>query len=152
MEKTIIVGDKEVRLKTNAGLIRRYREAFGRNLTTDMILVEDNLVSHSKRIEEMLKKQLKEQGYKEGTKEYEAAKESGAVVLFSDLPPEVLDIFERLAYMMHKYADPSQPDDIDEWLEQFELFDIYEIFPEILSIWRKDESTTTESKKKSEKQ
>lgn len=148
MEKTIIVGDKEVRLKTNAGLIRRYREAFGRNLTTDMILVEENLIAHTKRIEQMLEKQLKEQGLKKGTKAYEEAKESGAVVLFSDLSPEVLDIFERMAYMMNKYADPLQPDDIDEWLEQFELFDIYEIFPEILSLWRKDEKTTVENKKK----
>lgn len=148
MEKSIIVGNKEIRLKTNAGLVRRYREAFGRNLTTDMVMVEQNLVVHAKRAELEIEKQLKKQGIKKGTKEYEEAKENGSLILFSDLSPEVLDVFERMAYMMNKYADPEQPDDIDKWLDQFELFDIYEIFPEIIALWRKDEEVTTESKKK----
>jgi len=31
---------------------------------------------------------------------------------------------------MHKHGDLNQPDDINEWLDQFETFDIYEILPE----------------------
>ena len=48
---------------------------------------------------------------------------------------EDLEIFENVAYIMAFHADPSIPKTIDEWLEQFEMFSIYEILPEILELW-----------------
>ena len=66
----------------------------------------------------------------------------------SDLPIESLEMFENIAYVMHKHGDKNQPDDIDEWLDQFETFDIYEILPEILTMWNIENSQLSESKKK----
>ena len=46
-----------------------------------------------------------------------------------------LEIFENVAYIMALHADPSIPETIEEWLDQFEMFSIYQILPEILELW-----------------
>ena len=48
---------------------------------------------------------------------------------------------------MAYHADHSIPDDIDVWLDQFEMFSIYEILPEILTLWGSNLVTDVESKK-----
>ena len=53
---------------------------------------------------------------------------------------------------MAKHADPTQPDNIDDWLDQFEMFAIYEVLPVILELWSVNIATQVESKKKFEKQ
>ena len=40
---------------------------------------------------------------------------------------------------------------IDEWLEQFEMFSIYEILPEILDLWGTNLITDVQSKKNSKR-
>ena len=59
-------------------------------------------------------------------------------------------MFENVAYIMAKHADPDIPNDPDEWLEQFDTFSIYQVLPEILKLWHLDNLTTIESKKKLE--
>ena len=49
--------------------------------------------------------------------------------------------------IMAFHADPSIPGTIDEWLEQFEMFSIYEVLPEILQLWGTNLVTDAESKK-----
>ena len=63
-----------------------------------------------------------------------------------------LEIFENVAYLMAKHADPTQPDNIDDWLDQFEMFAIYTVLPVILDLWSINIATQVESKKKFEKQ
>ena len=63
-----------------------------------------------------------------------------------------LEIFENVTYLMAKHADPTQPDNIDDWLDQFEMFAIYEVLPVILELWSVNIATQVESKKKFEKQ
>lgn len=47
-----------------------------------------------------------------------------------------LEIFENVAYIMALHADPENtPKTIDDWLDQFDMFSIYEILPEILELW-----------------
>mgnify|MGYP007101830498 CR=1 FL=1 len=58
-----------------------------------------------------------------------------------------LEIFENVAYVMAKHADPSIPDSIDDWLDQFEMFSIYEILPEILELWGSNLFTTIQPAK-----
>ena len=65
----------------------------------------------------------------------------------STMEIEDLEIFENVAYIMAFHADPSIPKTIDEWLEQFEMFSIYEILPEILELWGTNLITDVESKK-----
>lgn len=62
-----------------------------------------------------------------------------------------LEVFENVAYLMAKHADPKQPDDINDWLDQFDMFAIYEVLPVILDLWTQNINTQIESKKKLEK-
>ncbi len=52
-----------------------------------------------------------------------------------ELEIDDLEIFENVAYIMALHADPKTPKTIEEWLDQFEMFSIYEILPEILELW-----------------
>ncbi len=65
----------------------------------------------------------------------------------SGLNIESLEIFENIAYMMAKYADPNVPDNIDEWLDQFETFSIYMVMPKIVELWGMNVEQQAESKK-----
>ena len=62
---------------------------------------------------------------------------------------EDLEIFENVAYIMALHADPTIPATIDEWLDQFEMFSIYEVLPEILDLWGSNLITTSTAKKNS---
>lgn len=59
-----------------------------------------------------------------------------------------LEIFENIAYTMAKQADPEIPDDPDEWLDQFNVFSIYQVLPEIMQVWGENQITTSVPKKK----
>ena len=60
-----------------------------------------------------------------------------------------LEMFENIAYLMAKHADgKSVPDTPEEWLDQFETFSIYQVLPEIISLWGLNMQTQVESKKK----
>ena len=49
---------------------------------------------------------------------------------------------------MAKHADPDNvPDDPDEWLEQFNVFSIYEVLPQFIELWGLNVETQAESKK-----
>ena len=65
-----------------------------------------------------------------------------------DFEIEDLELFENVAYIMAYHADNSIPKTIEEWLDQFEMFSIYEVLPEILALWGENIMTEVESKKK----
>ena len=64
-----------------------------------------------------------------------------------ELEIEDLEIFENVAYIMALHGDSSTPSSIDEWLDQFEMFSIYEILPEILELWGSNLFTDVKSRK-----
>ena len=64
-----------------------------------------------------------------------------------ELEIEDLEIFENVAYIMAYHADHSIPGTIDDWLDEFEMFSIYEILPEILELWGTNLVTDIQSKK-----
>ena len=64
-----------------------------------------------------------------------------------DFQIDDLEIFENVAYIMAFHADPSIPKSIDGWLEQFDMFSIYQVLPEILELWGDNMITDIESKK-----
>lgn len=64
------------------------------------------------------------------------------------LTPEALTNFENFAYVMARQADPSIPDTPDEWLDDFGLFSIYNILPQLVELWTESTKTTSNSKKK----
>lgn len=66
----------------------------------------------------------------------------------SALTIESLEVFENVAYIMAKHAQPEAvPDSPDEWLEAFNTFSIYEILPQLIELWGLNIETQVESKK-----
>ena len=58
-----------------------------------------------------------------------------------------LEMFENIAYVMAKHADPSIPDNAEEWLDEFNTFSIYQVLPSIIEIWGLNTQTDIQSKK-----
>ena len=58
-----------------------------------------------------------------------------------------LEMFENIAYIMAKHADPSIPDSPEEWLDEFSTFSIYQVLPKIIELWGLNVQTDVESKK-----
>ena len=63
-----------------------------------------------------------------------------------------MEIFENIAYIIAYHADKTIPLTIDEWLDEFGMFSIYEILPEILELWGSNLQTDVQSKKNLKKQ
>ena len=59
-----------------------------------------------------------------------------------------LEMFENIAYVMAKHADPSIPDSPEEWLDEFNTFSIYQILPQLIELWGLNVKTDAEAKKK----
>lgn len=75
-------------------------------------------------------------------KSFKANSEEGESFAIDDL-----EIFENVAYVMAYHADSSIPASIDEWLDQFEMFSIYEIMPQLLELWGDNVVTDVAAKK-----
>ncbi len=58
-----------------------------------------------------------------------------------------LEMFENIAYVMAKHADPTIPDSPEEWLDEFNTFSIYQILPELIKLWGLNMQSQVESKK-----
>jgi hypothetical protein len=66
----------------------------------------------------------------------------------SGLDIKSLEVFENIAFVMAKHADPDNvPDSPDDFLEQFNTFSIYEILPQLIELWGLNTATQIESKK-----
>ncbi len=61
-----------------------------------------------------------------------------------------LEMFENIAYIMAKHADPSIPNSPEEWLDNFNTFSIYQVLPEIIELWGLNIQSEVESKKTSQ--
>lgn len=68
----------------------------------------------------------------------------------SVLSASMMETFENIAYLMAKHADPSQPDTIEKWLEQFSAFSVYKILPDVMDMWTEENKQTVSAKKKEE--
>jgi hypothetical protein len=60
-----------------------------------------------------------------------------------------LEMFENIAFIMAKHADPSIPDTPEEWLDGFNTFSIYQVLPQLIELWGLNVKTDVESKKTS---
>lgn len=116
LEKTIAIGDKQVKFRSSATIPRLYRAKFKRDIFKDLSRLESS---------------------------YKGNSDDG-----SSFEIEDLEIFENVAYIMAYHADHSIPATIEEWLDEFEMFSIYEVLPEILELWGMNLQTEIESKKK----
>ena len=62
----------------------------------------------------------------------------------NQLTAQSLKIFYQIAFTMAKQADSSIPDDPWEWLDEFEVFPINEVFPFVIDLWQKSNTTISE--------
>ena len=58
-----------------------------------------------------------------------------------------LEMFENIAYVMAKHADPEIPDSPEEWLDDFNTFSIYQVLPKIIELWGLNVKTDAAAKK-----
>lgn len=126
MERTITISGQDVKMRASALIPRLYRFRFGRDIIRDMASLQ--------------KAYKKKQALPEDATEEEKIDAEFSVV--------DLMVFENVAYIMAKHADPSIPDDPNEWLDGFDMFSIYEILPEILQMWNLSNAQTSKPKKK----
>lgn len=115
LEKTIDIGDKQVKFRSSATIPRLYRMKFKRDIFKDLSRLESS---------------------------YKGNSDDG-----SSFEIEDLEIFENVAYIITYHADHSIPATIEDWLDEFEMFSIYEVLPEILELWGMNLQTEIESKK-----
>ena len=71
-----------------------------------------------------------------------SSEEQSSLDLFS------LEMFENIAFVMAKHADPTTvPDSPEDWLDEFNTFSIYQVLPEIIELWGLNVQSEVESKK-----
>lgn len=122
IKKTITVDGIEVPFKASAAVPRLYRIKFRRDIYKDFAALQTSVQETGARL---------------------AGDEEG-----SNLDIESLEVFENIAYIMAKHADPENvPDNPDEWLEAFNTFSIYEVLPQLIELWGLNVETQAESKK-----
>lgn len=123
MDKTITIDGREIKFRATARTPRLYRMLTNRDMIKDM-----NILA-------------------KGFKEAKNNKDNNKVL--SNLTTQHLMIFEDAAYVMARHANPDIPEQTaDEWLDTFDMFDIYTIFPQLFDLWNLNTETTAESKKK----
>lgn len=129
MERTVKIDGREVRFRASAAIPRMYRLKFRRDIIQDMREIQ-------KAIQE-----AQEAREAEGE---ESGEEAG-----SPLPLEALTLFENVAYLMARHADPgSVPGSVEEWLDGFGTFSIYTVFPAIQELWAENLQALNTPKKK----
>ena len=63
-----------------------------------------------------------------------------------------LECFQNIAYIMAWQYDNTIPSDPDDWLDQFEMFDIYFVLPQLIELWGMNMEQLEQTKKKAEEQ
>ena len=69
-----------------------------------------------------------------------------------ELGADDLECFMNIAYIMAWQYDNTIPSDPDEWLDQFEMFDIYIVLPQIIELWGLNTEQIETPKKKADEQ
>ncbi len=142
MERTILIDGKEVRLRASASIPRLYRIKFRRDIIHDMAFI-------SKALDKSLRARKAATEPAESKTDVKEETAGQAVALeASDIPLEALTMFENVAYLMAKHADPTVPSDPEEWLDGFETFSIYQVFPVIQEMWEANLQTQSVPVKK----
>lgn len=122
MEKLIEIDGKQVPFKATARTPVLYRTLFGKDIFKDLSKLTDRMQEAQKKHDE-----------------------TGEDLSLLDVGS--LEVFLNIAYVMAKQADRSIPSDMDEWLDSFSMFSIYQILPELLELWNLNMTQISEAKK-----
>ena len=111
MRKTIVIDGKEVELKATASTVRRYKSWFNRDLLKDFGKVYRVF------------------------KEAEALAAEVGEAAKVEISGEILEVIQNMTYVMARQADQNVPKNIDDWLDQFDSFDIETIGQDVVRFW-----------------
>lgn len=103
MEKTIEIDGKQVRFKSTAATPLRYKAQFGKDFFAELLKM-----GAIERLENLEPGKVKRE----------------------DIDGLDFEVFYNIAWVMAKTADSNIPDPIS-WLDQFEVFPMMEIIPEL---------------------
>lgn len=122
MEKTITIDGTPVKLKSTALTPRLYMTIYGKDMIKDLYKLKDTVTVDD---------------------------ETGEATMTAD----AVDIFTRAAFVMAKQAgDPSTAGvTYEDWLDQWSIFGIYQVLPEIYTLWGLSTRTSVQAKKKGNK-
>lgn len=127
MKKVIKIDERDVGFKATALTLRLYRHFFGRDMISDMVKLKKAYAKASELSEDATEEEKRE----------------------AQLSVLDLEIFENAAWIMAwQYDKEAAGEETGEWLDGFETFSIYEVFPVILELWALNQKTTAEPKKK----
>lgn len=122
MRKTIVIDGKEVELKATASTVRRYKSWFNRDLLKDFGKVYRVF------------------------KEAEALAAEVGEAAKVEISGEILEVIQNMTYVMARQADQNVPKNIDDWLDQFDTFDIETIGQDVVRFWLSTVQTDVEPK------
>ena len=125
MDKVLTISGKEVGLRATALTPRLYRHKIGRDIIQDMSQLQKAFAKAAQM-----------------PKDVTAEEREAAQLSVMDL-----EIFENVAFIMARQYDQNIPDTVEAWLDEFDTFSIYEIFPVILELWNLNNKTTAKPKK-----
>lgn len=126
LKREIEIDGQLVPFRSSATIPRLYRMKFKRDIFKDLAKLEN--------------------AYKQS----QAEKQSSVDRTPSDdasFQIDDLEIFENVAYIMAYHADNNIPQSVEEWLDQFEMFSIYEVLPQLLELWGENIMTEVKAKK-----
>ena len=127
IERVLDINGRELGILTDARTPRIYRLLTGRDIMIDMVIIQAYQAERMKM-------------------------DDGDLHINMDITVQALQAFEDLTFVMAKqYADyhgVEIPETADEWLEGYEIMDIYLVMPMIVDIWTEACKTTSTAKKK----
>lgn len=127
--RMIKVGELEIPMRASALVPRLYRAKFGRDMMRDLLTLSGKIEKAAK------------SDNTDGDDNADAS-DSG----FDEID---LTIFENVAWMLAKHADPAVPSEPDDWLDSIPgILSIYEALPQILALWSDNLKTTSLPRKK----
>lgn len=139
MDKVLTIDEKKVGFRATALTPRLYRHQFGRDIVRDMNQLKK---AYGKAMKAKGLEKPPEDAPKQLQEEYQEALQEAQLSVMD------LEIFENTAWIMARQFDSTVPDNPDDWLENFHVFSIYEILPEIIKLWHLNQKTTSTPKKK----
>ena len=139
MDKIVIIDGKEVGFRATALTPSLYRHKIGRDIIRDLNQLKRN---YEKAIDAQNIQKPGKDATEQQVNDYEQAMQDAQLSVMD------LEIFENVAFVMARQYDQNLPNTPEEWLEGFAVFSIYEILPDILTLWQLNQQTTSTPKKK----
>lgn len=139
MDKIITIDGREVGFRASALTPRLYRHKFGRDIVRDMNQLKK---AYNKAVAAMKLPKPSEDAPADIREAYEEELRDAQLSVLD------LEIFENTAFIMARQFDKNLPASPEAWLEDFQVFSIYEILPQIVELWHLNQRTTSIPKKK----